>query len=109
MYPEHIAELFEMVGPGMPVTLVHQGVKAGWAGDELYIEVHPNTDVPDEDARPSMAEVVRALIAAVPEGNARLSIDWKRIRENTHRRERSPGRGGEPGNRGGHRSDGIRR
>ena len=81
MYPEHIVELFEMVGPGMPVTLVHQGVKAGWAGDELYLEVHPNADVPDEDARPSMAEVVRALIAAVPEGNARFSIDWKRIRE----------------------------
>ena len=81
MYPEHIVELYEMAEPGTPVTLVHQEVKAGWAGDELYLEVHPNIDVPDEEARPGMKEVVKALIAAMPEGNARLSIDWKRIRE----------------------------
>ena len=81
MYPEHIVELFEMAEPGMPVTLLHQEVKAGWTGDELYIEVHPNVDVPEKEARPSMTEVVRALIAAMPKGSARLSIDWKRIRE----------------------------
>ena len=82
MYPEHIVELFEMAEPGTPVALVHQEVKAGWAGDDLYLEVHPNIDVPGEEARPSMTEAVKALIAAMPEGNARrLSIDWKRIRE----------------------------
>ena len=81
MYPEDIVELYEMAEPGMPVTLVHQEVKAGWAGDELYIEVHPNVDVPDEDARPGMIEAVKALAAAAPEGEVRLSIDWKRVRE----------------------------
>ena len=79
MYPEHIAELFEMVDPGTPVTLVSQRVKAGWAGDLLYIEVHPTTEVPDEEARPHMAEVVSSLIAATPGQGPPLILDWERV------------------------------
>ena len=79
MYPEHIAELFEMVDPGTPVTLVSQRVKAGWAGDVLYIEVHPTTEVPDEEARPHMAEVVSSLMAAIPGQGPPLALDWKRV------------------------------
>ena len=79
MYPEHIVELFELVEPGTPVTLVHQGVKAGWAGDELYIEVHPNVGVPDEEARPSMTEVVSSLIAATLAAGLPVTLDWKRV------------------------------
>lgn len=81
MYPEHVEKLFEMAEPGTPVTLVHQGVKAGWAGDELFIEVHPNVDVPDEEARPSLSEAVRSIIAATPEGGPPSTVDWKRVKE----------------------------
>ena len=81
MYPEHIVELYELVEPGTPVTLVHQGVKAGWAGDELYLEVHPDVGVPDEESRPSMTEVVSSLIAATLEVGIPLTLDWKRVEE----------------------------
>ncbi len=81
MYPEHIVELFELVEPGTPVTLVHQGVKAGWAGDELYIEVHPDVGVPEEEVRPSMTEVVSSLISATPAAGIPLTLDWKRVEE----------------------------
>ena len=81
MYPEHIVELFDMANSGTPVTLVHQGVKAGWSGDELYIEVHPEIDVPDEVARPSMTDAVTSIIAATPEGGPQASVDWKRVGE----------------------------
>ena len=81
MYPEHIVELFELVEPGTPVTLVHQGVKAGWAGDELYIEVHPEVGVPEEEARPSMTEVVSSLISATPAAGIPFTLDWKRVEE----------------------------
>ena len=74
-------ELFELVAPGTPVTLVHQGVKAGWAGDELYLEVHPVVGVPDEDTRPSMAEVVSSIIAATPESGLQMNLDWNRVEE----------------------------
>ena len=81
MYPEHIVELFELVEPGTPVILVHQGVKAGWAGDELYLEVHPVVGVPDEDTRPSMTEVVSSLIAATSEAGLSMDLDWSRVEE----------------------------
>ena len=81
MYPEHIIELFELASPGTPVTIVDQGVKVGWEGNELYMEVHPEADVPDEEARPSMADVVTSLFAALPESGPVVAIDWPRVRE----------------------------
>ena len=81
MYPEHIVELYELVEPGTPVTLVDQGVKAGWAGDTLYLEVHPVVGVPDEEARPSMTEVVSSLIAATPESGLPMNLDWSRVEQ----------------------------
>ena len=81
MYPEHIEELFEMTKPGTPVTLVHQGVKAGWAGNELFIEVHPDVDVPDEEGRPRMTDAVTSIIAATPEGGPPSVVDWVRVRQ----------------------------
>ena len=81
MYPEHIVELYELVESGTPVTLVHQGVKAGWAGDKLYLEVHPDVGVPDERARPSMTEVVSSLIAATSASGLPADLDWDRIEE----------------------------
>ena len=81
MYPEHIVELYELVTPGVPVTLVHQRVKAGWFGDELVLEVHPNPDVPAAEALPSMTDAVRSIIKATPEGMPRPAIDWSRVEE----------------------------
>ena len=79
MYPEHVAELFEMAKSGTPVTLVHQNIKAGWAGNELYIEVHPEIDVPAEKSRPTMTEAVTSIIAATPAGSPPAKVDWKRV------------------------------
>ena len=81
MYPEHIVKLFDMADSGTPVTLVHQGVKAGWFGDELYIEVHPEIDVPGEEARPSMTDAVTSIIAVTPEAGPPATVDWKRVAE----------------------------
>ena len=80
MYPEHIVQLYEMARSGTPVTLVHQQVKAGWMGKDLYLEVHPNVDVPDEETRPSMTEAVQALIAADGDGELPPFVDWKRVK-----------------------------
>ena len=80
MYPEHVAQLYEMAKSGTPVTLVHQRVKAGWMGQELYLEVHPDVDVPDEETRPTMTEAVQALITATGDGELPSYVDWKRVR-----------------------------
>ena len=79
MYPEHIVELFDLVEPGVPVTVLHQGVKAGWSGNTLYLEVHPTTGVPEEEARPSMSDVISSLVAAIPVQDAPAVLDWKMV------------------------------
>ena len=81
MYPEDIVELYELVERDTPVTLVHQGVKAGWAGGKLYLEVHPDIGVPPERARPSMTEVVSSLIAATSVSGLPADLDWDRVEE----------------------------
>ena len=81
MYPEHIVELYELVKTGTPVTLVHQGVKAGWERDKLYLEVHPDIGVLDEEARPSMTEVVSSLITATSAEELPVTLDWSRVEE----------------------------
>ena len=81
MYPEHIVELYELVKTGTPVTLVHQGVKAGWEGDKLYLEVHPDIGVLDEEARPSMTDVVSSLITATSAEELPVTLDWSRVEE----------------------------
>ena len=78
LYPEDIVELYDLVAPGTPVHLVDQRVKAGWLEDELYLEVHPNPDLPAEEARPSMTDAVRAIIKATAEGR-QPPVDWKLV------------------------------
>ena len=78
LYPEDIVELYDLVAPGTPVSLVDERVKAGWLGDELYLEVHPNPDLPAEEARPSMTDAVRAIIKATPE-DQQPPVDWKLV------------------------------
>ena len=81
MYPEHVVELYELAESGTPVTLVHQGVKAGWVGDRLYLEVHPDIGILDGIAPPSMTQVVSSLVAAAPADGRAMDIDWKRVEE----------------------------
>ena len=78
LYPEDIVELYDLVAPGTPVRLVDERVKAGWVEDEIYLEVHPNPDPPQEEVRPNMTDAVRAIIKATPDGR-QPPVDWKLV------------------------------
>ena len=80
LYPEDIVKLYGLVAPGTPVAIVDERVKAGWLGDDLYLEVHPNPGVPEDEARPSMTEAVRAIIEATSEGAEPPPVDWGRVK-----------------------------
>ena len=80
LYPEDIVELYDLVTPGTPVAIVDQRVKAGWLGEELYLEVHPNPGVPTDEARPSMTDAVRAIIEATSDQTGPPPVDWERVR-----------------------------
>lgn len=55
MYAPDIERLYQQVPVGTPVRIVNQPYKAGWSGDTLYLEVHPQlegrTHTTDEDRR----------------------------------------------------------
>jgi L,D-transpeptidase ErfK/SrfK len=42
LYPEDIADVFQVVDVGMKVTVVDQPVKLGWKDGRLYLEIHPS-------------------------------------------------------------------
>ena len=48
LYPEDIERLFDRVEINTPVMVVDQAVKLGWAGGELYMEIHPTVAEGDE-------------------------------------------------------------
>lgn len=48
LYPEHIAELFELVRVNEDVFITDQEIKFGWRNDVLYMEAHPSGDRADQ-------------------------------------------------------------
>jgi L,D-transpeptidase ErfK/SrfK len=68
LYPEDIAELFQMVKEGTPVMVVDAPYKLGWREDALFLEVTPTQKQsdfiaeyrqPDTEKFPGMHEAIR--------------------------------------------------
>lgn len=84
LYPEDIATLFHAVPVGTPVRVVNQPVEAGWIGNELYLEVHPNQqqtktlDI-DRSFKPSPPPELAAFVVAVA-GNQLYRVHWSVVR-----------------------------
>jgi L,D-transpeptidase ErfK/SrfK len=83
LYPENIEELFGLADVGTKVRVVHEPVKLGWIGGELYLEVHPEKDralaldetgkLVREPARDLRAKVTKAA------GKEVARVDWDRV------------------------------
>ncbi len=86
LYPEDIIRLFAEVPVDTPVHVVNQPVKAGWVGEEFYVEIHPLKEEADflEDNLPletttlSEKEVGYILDKA---GDIAEQLDWEKIRQ----------------------------
>lgn len=83
LYPEHIEELFARVPVGTKVRVIHQPVKTGWIGGELYLEVHPDKDraLAFDESGKLEREPVRDLRAVVMKaaGKEVDRVDWARV------------------------------
>jgi L,D-transpeptidase ErfK/SrfK len=75
MFPEDVEQFFKMVKVNTPVRIVHQALKAGFVGDQLYLEVHPPLEGNDNLEERSLTNVTRVLVAATQ--NRSINIDWK--------------------------------
>ncbi len=83
LYPEDIKSLFEAVPIGTTVRIVNQPYKAGWHGDELYLEVHAPLSLGEGKAKPSapnnLTPVVAQVVAAT-QGREDYPVDWDKVR-----------------------------
>jgi len=94
MYPEGIAKLFPEVPVGTAVTVVRQELKLSWYNGTLFMEVHPNAkqQLEIEETGRFTPDTVPELIYRVNDaaGEARHSIDWRRVTEAVAKRSGLP-------------------
>lgn len=85
LYPEHIPLLYAAVPVGTRVEVVHEPVKLGWIGEELYLEAHPSMRQADEieDWRGFTPEVPKGIMRRIAReaGKAAGRIDWERAKQ----------------------------
>lgn len=82
LYPEHIPAFFDQMEKGVRVEIVNQPVKAGWQGEEIWLEAHPPLASDKEEGdQPTLmehaAEVIRAALSRRP--RARVLVDWQAV------------------------------
>ena len=74
MYPEQVAELYPMVAIGTSVHIVYQPVKAGWSGDNLFLEVHP-------DHLDKKTDLFQEAMQVISKTGVPKEIDYRQIQE----------------------------
>ncbi len=82
MFPEDVESLFNRLPSGTRVNIVNQPVKAGWRGNELWVEVHPILPEEAENAfdplePPSLEEAVLVVARVLQQGEGR--VDHERL------------------------------
>lgn len=82
MYPDDIPHMFGLVPVGETVHLVDQPVKAGWEGEQLYLEVHPPLKEP-ADPVDYLGKLARGVIAKQVDGRSqgKVRIDWEVVEQ----------------------------
>ncbi len=86
MYPQDIVKMFDMVPTGTPVHVVDQPVKAGWVGNEFYVEIHStkeDADLLEENLPMENKRLTEKDVAYIIEksGSSAESLDWDKIRQ----------------------------
>jgi L,D-transpeptidase ErfK/SrfK len=85
LYPEDIESLFQAVSIGTPVRIINQPYKAGWHGNELFLEVHapltggPLSDGLAPDSARDLTPIIGRVIAAT-QGRENYPVDWDKVR-----------------------------
>lgn len=87
LYPEDVAHLFDMVGPGTQVTVVNQPYVFGWHDGELYLQAY---DVLEDDkrdwskSRPKLLSKTLGTRIQKQLAERGESVDWTRVAQIAH-------------------------
>ncbi|MBF0188461.1 MAG: L,D-transpeptidase family protein [Magnetococcales bacterium] len=79
MYPRHIVEMFDVVRQGDRVEIVHESVKAGWSGSQLYMSVNPGLPEHEPESESARKRRMEWVVKAAVKRRPRLTVDldWK--------------------------------
>lgn len=80
MFPEDIEILYQAANIGTPVHIVNQPFKAGWSGDELFLEVHPSIELGEKTSETSrdLTPLIRSVINTVKK-RPDYPVDWEQV------------------------------
>ncbi len=82
LYPEDIVRFYEEVAVNDTVEILNQPIKAGWLGDQLYLQVH---DVLSYKERSSVKNMVSKVVSQALLRRAAVDdevvIDWKLLQQ----------------------------
>ena len=77
LYPEDIAVLFHDIAVDTEVHIVNQPYKAGWRGQELYVEAHPYLEEDVEKMSSSRTTTIKTVVSAKNHTNS--NIAWEKV------------------------------
>ncbi len=80
MFPEDIEVLYRAADVGTPVHIVNQPFKAGWLGEQLYLEAHPNLEEGAKAVETSrdLTPLIRSIVNATQK-HQHYAIDWGQV------------------------------
>lgn len=78
MNEKDIKEFFPLVTPGTPVVIVNMPFKAGWNGDKLFFEAHPQLEEMENEYSISLEDAVSVVQKVLPQ-HALTIVDWQLI------------------------------
>ncbi|MEO5364088.1 MAG: L,D-transpeptidase family protein [Magnetococcus sp. DMHC-8] len=81
LYPEDIVRFFEEVAVNDTVEIVNQPVKAGWQGEQLFVQVHEVLSVKDRANLRNNASKVVAQALARRSFREEVVMDWQGLEQ----------------------------
>ena len=88
MFPSDVAALFNMAGVGTQVSIINEPIKAGWRGNDLYLQVFPLLyEYPlSESDRQAKAQNVISRAS----GASQVNINWDAVAQAMHEQSGIP-------------------
>ncbi|MBF0425637.1 MAG: L,D-transpeptidase family protein [Magnetococcales bacterium] len=83
LYPEDIVRLYRKVEPGLRVRIIDRPAKAGWRGDQLYLEAHPTLKKKERGLLPGKASEAIEEALRRRGGAQAAHVDWTLVEKMT--------------------------
>jgi L,D-transpeptidase ErfK/SrfK len=84
LYPEDIAQLFDLVKEDTPVTIIDMPYALGWWKNRLFLEVTPTQQQSDKIAEyklPELSDIPEVYYAVQQAAGKQAKIDWHTVRD----------------------------